>query len=87
MLAKSISTSDHMFERAIWDKLPKCNFKIGGTSFSCGGGGHGGALILMMGGGGSKKKCRMGAGPPIMGNPVKQALLSKFQEYFRTTVG
>ena len=25
LLAKSISTSNHMFRRAIWDKLPKCN--------------------------------------------------------------
>ena len=31
LLAKSISTSNHMFGRAIWDKLPKCiveNFEI-----------------------------------------------------------
>ena len=31
LVAKSISTSNHMFERAIWDKLPKCiveNFEI-----------------------------------------------------------
>ena len=26
-LAKSISTSNHMFGRAIWDKLPKCIFE------------------------------------------------------------
>ena len=27
LLAKSISTSNHMFERVIWDKLPKCIFE------------------------------------------------------------
>ena len=27
LLAKSISTSNHMFGRAIWDKLPKCIFE------------------------------------------------------------
>ena len=27
MLAKSISTSNHMFGSAIWDKLPKCIFE------------------------------------------------------------
>ena len=27
MLAKSISTSNHMFGRMIWDKLPKCIFQ------------------------------------------------------------
>ena len=27
MLAKSISTSNHMFGRTIWDKLPKCIFQ------------------------------------------------------------
>ena len=27
MLAKSISTSNHMFGKTIWDKLPKCIFQ------------------------------------------------------------
>ena len=27
LLAKSISTGNHMFGRAIWDKLPKCIFE------------------------------------------------------------
>ena len=27
LLAKSISTSNHMFGRVIWDKLPKCIVK------------------------------------------------------------
>ena len=27
LLAKSISTSNHMFGRVIWDKLPKCIFE------------------------------------------------------------
>ena len=34
LLAKSISTSNRMFGRAIWDKLPKCifeNFEIAGV--------------------------------------------------------
>ena len=26
LVAKSISTSNHMFGRVIWDKLPKCIF-------------------------------------------------------------
>ena len=27
LLAKSISTNNHMFGRVVWDKLPKCIFK------------------------------------------------------------
>ena len=32
LLAKSISTSNHMFGRAIWDKLPKCIFESYGKN-------------------------------------------------------
>ena len=58
---------------------------VGGTSFLCGGTPWG--TIDFDGGGGSKKIVGWGQVPPSMGNPVKQALLSKFQECFRTTVG
>ena len=32
LLAKSISASNHMFGRAIWDKLPKCIFENSETA-------------------------------------------------------